>query len=342
VIGDYDLVMKRPLFVAEISANHLGSLSRAHALIEAAAESGANAIKLQTYKPESMTLDLAAFSVSPNHPLWGGINLYQLYREAMTPWEWHEELFQHAKKLGMQAFSSPFDLEAVDFLEKLQCPIYKIASLETGDLDLISYAASKGKPMIISTGASTLYEIEQAVAAAEVVQQQLTLLVCTSAYPAEPGEAHISRIQTLREKFKIDIGISDHTLGIGVSLAAIALGATIIEKHLTLKRADGGHDARFSLEPNEFRLLVDEGNKAHASLGNPEWIVQESEAESRRLRRSLHISKNVKKGELATRDNVKALRPNTGGPICDLGDILGKRFITDLKIGDPATVSIVE
>lgn len=334
--------MKRPLFVAEISANHLGSLRRAHELIEAAAESGASAIKLQTYRPESMTLNLSAFSVSSSHSLWGGINLYQLYKEAMTPWEWHEELFEHAKELGMQAFSSPFDRDAVDFLDKIQCPIYKIASLETGDLDLISYTASKGKPMIISTGASTLFEIEQAVAAAEVVQQQLTLLVCTSAYPTEPRDAHISRIQTLKEKFKVDVGLSDHTLGIGASLAAIALGASIIEKHLTIKRADGGHDAMFSLEPNEFRLLVDEGNKALASLGNPEWIIQESEAESRLLRRSLYISKDVKKGELATRDNVKALRPNTGGPICHLGDILGKRFTTDLKMGDPATSSIVE
>ena len=334
--------MKRLLFVAEISANHLGSLNRAHELIEAAAESGASAIKLQTYKPDSMTLNLSAFSVSASHSLWGGINLYQLYKEAMTPWEWHEELFEHAKKIGMQAFSSPFDIDAVDFLEKLQCPIYKIASLETGDLDLISYTASKGKPIIISTGASTLFEIEQAVAAAEVVQHQLTLLVCTSAYPTEPEDAHISRIRTLKEKFKIDVGLSDHTLGIGASVAAIALGATIIEKHLTIKRADGGHDAMFSLEPSEFRLLVDEGKKAHASLGNPEWIIQESEAESRRLRRSLYVSKDVKKGELATRDNVKALRPNTGGPICHLGDILGKRFITDLKMGDPATTSIVE
>ena len=196
--------------------------------------------------------------------------------------------------------------------------------------------------MIISTGATTLEEIDLAVTAAERVRSHLTLLVCTSSYPAVAKDAHIKRIVTLRDRFKVDIGLSDHTLGIGVSLAAISLGATVIEKHLTIKRSDGGHDAAFSLEPDEFKLLVEEGNKAYSALGSSEWSIQESEAESRRLRRSLHISKDVKKGELATRDNVKALRPNTGGPISHLGDILGKRFITDLKMGDPATVSIVE
>jgi N-acetylneuraminate synthase len=334
--------VKPPVYVAEISANHQGSLSRAHELIEAAYNAGANFVKLQTYIPESMTLDLSRFSISTGHKLWGGINLFQLYKEAMTPWEWHEELFEHAKKLNLGIFSSPFDSSAVDFLESLGCPIYKIASLESGDTDLISYAASKNKPMIISTGATTLEEIELAVKAAEKIHNRLTLLVCTSSYPAVAKDSHIKRIVTLRDRFRVDIGLSDHTLGIGVSLAAISLGATVIEKHLTIKRSDGGHDAAFSLEPDEFKLLVEEGNKAYSALGSSEWSIQESEAESRRLRRSLHISKDVKKGELATRDNVKALRPNTGGPISHLGDILGKRFITDLKMGDPATVSIVE
>ena len=334
--------MKHLNFAAEISANHLGSLSRAHLLVEAASRAGANSVKLQTYKSETMTLNLPKFRVSNNHNLWGGVNLYQLYEEAMTPWEWHKELFQHANELGLEAFSSPFDRGAVDFLEGLNCPIYKIASLETGDVDLISYAASTGKRMIISTGASTLEEIERAVEAAELVRDKLTLLVCTSSYPAEPADAHVNRITTLREKFNVDVGLSDHTLGIGVSVAAIALGATVIEKHLTIKRSDGGHDAAFSLEPEEFKLLVEEGNRAHAALGSSEWSIQDSEGESRRLRRSLHIVKSVNKGEIATRENVKALRPNTGGPISDLQQILGKRFKSHLNAGDAATIDCME
>ena len=328
--------------MAEISANHRGSLETAHDLLGLASKAGADAIKLQTYKPETMTLDLEEFSISSDHQLWGGITLFQLYAEAMTPWEWHKELFEHANELGMQAFSSPFDHSAVDFLEELNCPVYKIASMETGDVDLISYVASKEKPMIISTGASTLDEIEAAVEAAEKVRDKLTLLVCTSSYPAEAKDAHVNRILTLREKFGVDVGLSDHTLGIGVSVAAIALGATVIEKHLTIKRSDGGHDAAFSLEPDEFKLLVDEGNKAHAALGNPEWSIQNSEAESRRLRRSLYITKPVKKGEAASRESVRALRPNSGGPISDLSRILGRRFKKDLKPGDAATIDCVE
>ena len=335
--------MKREIYyVAEISANHLGSLDRAHQLVELASKAGASAVKLQTYKPDTMTLPLEKFSISKDHQLWGGMSLFQLYEEAMTPWSWHKELFEHAKELGIEAFSSPFDSSAVDFLEELNCPMYKIASMETGDLDLIAYAASKGKPMIISTGASTISEIEQAVAAAERIRNNLSLLVCTSSYPTDATEAHIKRIPTLKEKFGVEIGLSDHTLGIGVSIAAIALGATVIEKHLTLKREDGGHDAAFSLEPDEFKLLVEEGNKAHASLGKPDWSIQESEAESRRLRRSLHIVKSVKKGELATRENVRALRPNTGGPVGDIQRIIGKRFVGDYNPGDSATIDCVE
>lgn len=334
--------MKHPYFVAEISANHLGSLGRAHELIEAAAQCEANAIKLQTYRPESMTLNITDFAVSQKHALWGGMNLYRLYQEAMTPWEWHKELFEHARELGMQAFSSPFDISAVDFLEEIDCPIYKIASLETGDVDLISYVASKGKEMIISTGASTLEEVERAVNAAKSVGDKLTLLVCTSSYPAEAKDAHVKRILTIKEKFAVNVGISDHTLGIGVSIAAIALGATVIEKHLTLRRSDGGHDAAFSLEPQEFRSLVQEGKNAYASLGKAEWMMLPAETESRRLRRSLYISKSVRKGEVATRENVQALRPNTGGSIGNLQHILGKKFVANFNAGDPANLDCFE
>lgn len=334
--------MKYPVFVAEISSNHLGSRSRAHKLVEAASEAGADYIKLQTYRPESMTLDLPKFSVSQNHTLWGGKNLFQLYQEAMTPWEWHKELFDHAKDLGVGIFSTPFDVLAVDFLEGIGCPIYKVASLETSDVDLISYVASKGKPLIISTGATTLEEIDLAVGAADQARSRLTLLVCTSAYPSKASEAQVSRILTLRERFGVEIGLSDHTLGIGVSIAAISLGATVIEKHLTLKRSDGGHDAAFSLEPNEFKFLVEEGKKAHESLGSPIWSIQASEAESRRLRRSLFITKKVKRGEVVTRDNVRALRPNTGGPIEALDFMLGRKFKSHYSPGDPATIECIE
>jgi pseudaminic acid synthase len=340
--GEDPSVTETPLYIAEISANHNGSLLRAKSLIKLAAEAGANAVKLQTYRADTMTLDLPEFEVSKSHELWGGYSLFKLYEEAQTPWEWHKELFELARSLNITPFSTPFDLTAVDFLEGLNCSMYKIASLETGDVDLISYVASKGKPMIISTGASTLDEIDAAVEAAEKVRDKLTLLVCTSSYPAEAADAHVNRILTLREKFGVDIGLSDHTLGIGVSVAAIALGATVIEKHLTIKRSDGGHDAAFSLEPDEFKLLVEEGNKAYAALGNLEWSIQTSEAESRRLRRSLYISKPVKKGEIASRENIKALRPNTGGPIREINSILGKKFISDMNPGDPASLDVVE
>lgn len=340
--GEDSSMGETPFYIAEISANHNGSLLRAKSLIKLAAEAGANAVKFQTYRADTMTLDLPEFGVSKSHELWGGYSLFKLYEEAQTPWEWHKELFELARSLNVTPFSTPFDQTAVDFLEGLDCPIYKIASLETGDVDLISYVASKGKPMIISTGASTLDEIDAAVEAAETVRDKLTLLVCTSSYPAVAADAHVNRAITLREKFGVDVGISDHTLGIGVSVAAIALGATVVEKHLTIKRSDGGHDSAFSLEPDEFKLLVDEGNKAHAALGKPEWSIQTSEAESRRLRRSLYISKPVKKGEIASRHNVRALRPNTGGPISDLSRILGKRFKNDFTAGEAATLDCIE
>jgi N-acetylneuraminate synthase len=334
-------VQTPPLFVAEISANHLGSLARAHKLIEEAFKAGADAVKLQTYKPETMTLNLVNHSVSEDHELWGGKSLYQLYSEAMTPWEWHQELFEHGRELGLTVFSSPFDRNAVDFLESLECPMYKIASLETGDLDLIEYVASKGKPLIISTGATTLSEVQLALEAVGSFQNNVTLLLCTSSYPAKSSDAHLNRMKYLKEKFALKVGVSDHTLGIGVGVAAIALGACLVEKHLTIRRSDGGYDSAFSLEPQEFAMLVKEGKRAHKSLGSAEWSLQEVEKESRRLRRSLFISRDVKSGELATRDNVKALRPNFGGQIGDLSRILGKRFRKDYKVGTAATIDCV-
>lgn len=312
-------------------------------LIRLAAEAGADAVKFQTYRPETMALSHTNFSVSESHVLWGGIKLVDLYASAMTPWEWHSDLFNFARSLGLTPFSSPFDRTAVDFLENLECPMYKIASLETGDVDLIEYVASTNKPMIISTGASTLSEIAKAVEVAKDGGcRDLQLLVCTSSYPADPNDSHIKRIETLRREFEVEVGISDHTLGVGVALAAIALGASTIEKHITVRRTDGGYDAAFSMEPEEFRLLVNEGRTVRASLGSAEWNIQPSEQESRRLRRSLFIVQDVQKGEIATRQNICSLRPNLGGPISDIKQILGRPFNQDYKAGMAATLDCVD
>jgi N-acetylneuraminate synthase len=255
---------KPPQFIAEISANHLGSLDRAKDLVRAAAEAGATYVKFQTYTADTMTLDHKNFAVSNDHELWGGRTLYSLYEEAHTPWKWHAELFELARSLGVTPFSSPFDISAVDFLEELNVELYKIASLETGDFRLIRKVAQTGKPVIISTGATEYEEIRDLVnVVLETGNSNLTLLVCTSSYPSRPIDAHLRRIETLKEDFGLQVGLSDHTLGIGVSLAAIALGASIVEKHLTLRRSDGGADGAFSMEPGEFAQLVREGKSAY-------------------------------------------------------------------------------
>jgi len=328
-----------PFFVAEISANHLGNLERAHHLIEAAAGANANAVKFQTYTAETMTLNLDSLGVSENHALWGGKKLFDLYQEAHTPWEWHSELFSHALSLGLIPFSSPFDSSAVEFLEKLNCPIYKIASLESGDLELIKEVGRTGKPTIISTGATQLDEIEETVSAfLSTGNEDLTLLVCTSSYPAEPNEAHLNRISTLKNAFSVNVGISDHTLGIGVSIAAIALGATVIEKHITLKRSDGGHDSAFSMEPSEFEQLVLEGNNAKLSLGNLEWKIMDSESESRRLRRSLYVVSDVLMGEELSPINIRAIRPGAGLKPKYFNEVIGRKFNKNLKAGTPLSL----
>ena len=328
-----------PFFVAEISANHLGNLERAHHLIEAAAGANANAVKFQTYTADTMTLNLDSLAVSANHALWGGKKLFDLYQEAHTPWEWHSELFSHALSLGLIPFSSPFDSSAVEFLEKLNCSIYKIASLESGDLELIKEVGRTGKPTIISTGATQLDEIEEAVSAfLSTGNEDLTLLVCTSSYPAEPNEAHLHRISTLKNAFSVNVGISDHTLGIGVSIAAIALGATVIEKHITLKRSDGGHDSEFSMEPSEFEQLVLEGNNAKLSLGNLEWKIMDSESESRRLRRSLYVVSDVLMGEVLSPINIRAIRPGAGLKPKYFNEVIGRKFNKNLKAGTPLSL----
>jgi N-acetylneuraminate synthase len=331
------------LFIAEVSANHLGSFERATKIVEAAAMAGATAVKFQTYTAQTMTLDIPEFSVSSDHELWGGRRLFDLYQEAHTPWEWHPELFALARKLGMKPFSSPFDLTAVDFLESLGDPMYKIASLETGDHRLIEAVASTGKPLLVSTGATEWDEIAEVV---EIVNasgnRDLTLLVCTSSYPANPKESHIRRMETLRQNFGCKVGISDHTLGIGVSVAAIALGATAIEKHITLRRSDGGADGAFSMEPEEFAALVDAGDDAAQSLGKAEWKIQPSELESRRLRRSLYIVQDVRAGDLVSHENVRAIRPGDGAAPKFLNSWIGMKFVRDCPKGTPVRMDLFE
>jgi pseudaminic acid synthase len=335
--------VKDVLFIAEVSANHLGSLERAKQIVVEAAKAGANAIKFQTYTADTMTLNIDEFKVIDDHKLWGGRRLHSLYQEAHTPWEWHPELFQLCRSLKVLPFSSPFDLSAIDLLESLQAPMYKIASLETGDHRLIRAVAETGKPLIVSTGATQWEEIEEVVKVVrESGNKDLTLLVCTSSYPSDPLDAHLNRIKTLSSHFGVKVGLSDHTLGIGVSVAAIALGATVIEKHITLSRADGGADGAFSLEPKEFAMLVKEGTSAFQALGNPNWSMQDSEKESRRLRRSLYVVTDVKAGEIVTHENVRAIRPGGGCAPKLLDNLLGRYFSGDFVAGTPMSPELIK
>jgi N-acetylneuraminate synthase len=331
------------LYIAEVSANHLGSLDRAKEIVKSAATSGANAVKFQTYTADTMTLDLPQFSVSKKHDLWGGKNLYKLYEEAHTPWSWHSELFKLARDLGLIPFSSPFDLSALDFLEKLETPIYKIASLETGDFQLLDAVARTGKPVIMSTGATEWEELEEAV---EVLRsggnKDLTLLLCTSSYPADPRDIHLRRMSKLSKAFNCKVGLSDHTLGVGTSIAAIALGATAIEKHLTLRREDGGPDGAFSMEPEEFATLVEQGKIAAEAIGEEDWQLIGSEYESRRLRRSLYVIKDVMQDQTITRENVRSIRPAGGIKPKYLDQIIGKTFARDLVAGTPVSLELIK
>jgi pseudaminic acid synthase len=337
-----EILGKGVLFIAEVSANHLGSLERAKDIVLAAIKAGATAVKFQTYTADTMTLNIDNFKVSDNHELWGGRRLHSLYQEAHTPWEWHAELFQLCRSHNVLPFSSPFDLSAIELLESLDAPMYKIASLETGDFRLINAVAETGKPLIISTGATEWNEIEELVDVVDKAgNKDLTLLVCTSSYPSDPADAHLHRIETLRERFGVKVGLSDHTLGIGVSIAAIALGASAIEKHLTLRRSDGGADGAFSMEPEEFAMLVKEGSAAALALGNSQWSMQESEKESRRLRRSLYVVRNVKAGEFVTHENVRAIRPGGGCNPKLLNELLGKKFHSDFVSGTPMSPQLI-
>ena len=344
-IGAHQVGVSAPPFIiAELSGNHDGSLAKALAIVEAIAASGAHALKLQTYTADTMTLDIAEreFVIEDPKSLWRGRTLYSLYHEAHTPWEWHEPLFRRARELGLQAFSTPFDASAVDFLESLGVPAYKIASFENCDLDLIRRVARTNKPMIISTGLATLAEIDEAVVTARAAGcRELALLKCTSNYPADPASSNLRTLPYLREAFACEVGLSDHTLGIAVATASVAAGATLIEKHVTLNRAGGGVDAAFSLEPPELAQLVQATHTAWQALGGVQIAPTEEEQPSLLFRRSLYVCQDLAPGDVLTADNLRAIRPGRGLPPKHRATLLGKRVNRAVARGTPMSWELV-
>lgn len=334
----------RPFVLAEMSGNHNGDLGRALAIVDAVADAGAHGLKLQTYRADTITLDCdePRFRIGADHELWGGENLYALYERAHTPWEWHEPIFRRARERGLVAFSSPFDSTAIDLLEQLDVPAYKIASAEIVDLPLIRLAASTGKPLIISTGTADVAEIAAAVGAARGAGcEHLVVLGCTAAYPAAPEDSNLRGLPLLRDLFDCVVGLSDHTPGIGAAVAAVALGARLVEKHVTLSRGDGGVDSAFSLEPAELASLVTETGRAWEALGSAHVGPTASEDETRKLRRSLCVIEDVHAGDVVTEHNVRSLRPAGGLPPDDLGRVLGRTFVTDVRRGAPLTWDLI-
>lgn len=330
----------RPYLIAEMSGNHNQSLDRAIEIVDAAAASGADAIKLQTYTAETMTLNTRApgFVIEDPTSLWSGRQLYDLYDEAHTPWDWHGPIMERAASHGMHCFSSPFDDTAVDFLESLGAPAYKIASFEVTDLPLIRKVARTGKPMIISTGMATAAEIDDAVRTAKAEgNDQIVILKCTSTYPATPQNTNISTIPNMREAFGVQVGLSDHTMGVGVSVAAVALGAVLIEKHFTLRRSDGGVDSTFSMEPEEFRQLRTETERAWQAMGKVTYGGTKAEENSRIFRRSLYISKDMKAGEVLDPENLRIIRPGFGLSPKFYDELLGKAVKRNVSLGTPAS-----
>ena len=330
----------QPFVIAEMSGNHNQSLDRALEIVDAAAKAGAHALKIQTYTADTMTLDLdeGEFFISDEKSLWKGTSLYKLYQEAYTPWEWHQLIFDRCRELGMIGFSTPFDETAVDFLETLDVPCYKIASFENTDIPLIRKVAATGKPLIISTGMATVAELDETVRAArEAGCADIVLLKCTSTYPASPENTNILTIPHMRELFRCEVGLSDHTLGTGVAVASVVLGATVIEKHFTLNRADGGVDSAFSMEPAEMTQLVVETERAWQALGQVSYGATEAEKKSVVFRRSLYIVQDMKAGEVLTRKNLRAIRPGLGLPTKFIEQLLGKRIARDAKRGTAVT-----
>ncbi|MFH0068456.1 pseudaminic acid synthase [Peribacillus sp. NPDC056705] len=333
-----------PFIIAEMSGNHNQSLERALEIVEETARAGAHALKIQTYTADTMTLDIdnQEFRINESDSLWTGNTLYELYQQAYTPWEWHKPIFDRANELGLIPFSTPFDETAVDFLESLHVPMYKIASFENNDIPLIKKVASTGKPMIISTGMATIEELKETVQAARAAGcKDLVLLKCTSTYPATPENTNIITIPHMRELFQCQVGLSDHTMGIGVSVGSVALGATVIEKHFTLNRADGGVDSDFSMEPSEMKSLVIETERAWQSLGQVNYGPTAAEKNSMKFRRSIYIAKDLKAGELLTKNNIRIIRPGFGLAPKYYEQLIGKKVTKDIKAGTPADWSLV-
>lgn len=327
-----------PFIIAEMSGNHNQSLERALEIVEAAAKAGAHALKIQTYTADTLTLDSDSedFLITDDESLWKGKKLHDLYNEAYTPWEWHKAIFDRAKELGMIAFSTPFDNSAVDFLETLDVPMYKIASFENTDLPLIEKVASTGKPMIVSTGMATVAELDDLVRTANRAGcKDLILLKCTSTYPATPENTNIITIPHMREMFNVQVGLSDHTMGTGVAVAAVTLGATVIEKHFTLSRADGGVDSAFSLEPAEMKSLVEETKRAWQALGKVTYGPTEKEKDSLKFRRSIYVAKDIEVGEQFTEENIRIVRPGHGLEPKYYPNLLGKIAKKSYVMGTP-------
>ena len=334
-----------PFVIAEMSGNHNQSLERALEIVEAAAASGAHGLKIQTYTPDTMTLDLSEgdFFISDKNILWAGTTLYKLYGEAYTPWEWHAPIFEHALKLGLIPFSTPFDDSAVDFLETLDVPCYKIASFENTDLPLIRKVAATGKPMIISTGMASVAELDETVRAARAAGcKDLVLLKCTSTYPATPDNTNILTIPHMRDLFGCEVGLSDHTMGIGVSVASVALGATMVEKHFTLRRADGGVDSAFSMEPAEMAALVVETERAWQSLGQIAYGLTAAEAKSLFFRRTLYVTQDLQPGQKLTRENLRAIRPGGGLPPKYIDVFMGRTVGVAIKRGTAVSWDLLQ
>jgi N-acetylneuraminate synthase len=333
-----------PFIIAEMSGNHNQSLERALAIVEAAAKAGAHAVKLQTYTADTMTLDIAEreFFINDPNSLWNGRSLYDLYKEAYTPWEWHKPIFDRCRELGLIYLSTPFDETAVDFLEELNVPCYKIASFENADIPLIRKVAATEKPMIISTGMATIAELDETVRAArEAGCSDLILLKCTSSYPATPENTNILTIPHMAKLFDCQVGLSDHTMGIGAAVASVVLGVTMIEKHFTLSRADGGVDSAFSMEPDEMRVLVTETERAWQALGKVSYGPTEKEKKFLIFRRSLYIVQDMKKGDKFTKENLRAIRPGLGLPPKYYNMLLGKMVSRNVECGTAVSWGMV-
>lgn len=335
--------LSKPFIIAEMSGNHNQSIDRAFEIIDAAAATGVQAIKLQTYTASTITMK-GAYTIEDKNSLWNGKELFDLYSEAYTPWEWHQRLFEYANKKGLICFSSPFDESAVDFLETLNCPIYKIASFENTHFPLLKKVAQTGKPVIMSTGASTIEEVRDSVE--YLIKngcRDLTILKCTSTYPATPDNTNLNTIPYFKQEFpQCTVGLSDHTMGTGVSVAAVGLGAMVIEKHFTLRRADGGVDSAFSMEPAEMTQLVTEANSAYLALGSVQLQPTEKEKNSRTFKRSIFVQRDIKKGEIFSEDNLKVIRPATGLAPKYWENVLGKKASADIVQGTPLSLEHVE